>query len=55
MKLCQITHYLDLFNGVVVDTYFPDALMEMYCKQGVEAVAVYNDNYLPAHLKRQAI
>ena len=54
MKLCQITHYLDPVNGVVVDTYFPDELVEMYCNQGIEAEAVLNDNYLPVWLKDQA-
>ena len=55
MEKCQITHYLDPFNGVVVDTYFPDELVEMYCNQGIEAEAVWNDNYRPAFLKEQAI
>ena len=54
MKLCQVTHYLDPCNGVVIDTYFPEELVEMYCNQGIEADIEWNDNYLPAWLKEQA-
>lgn len=55
MKLCKVKHYLDPLKVTVIETYTPDALVEMFTKQGIEAEVVIDDNYLPAHLKSQAI
>jgi hypothetical protein len=38
-----------------MDTYAPDTVCKYLRKQGIEAEVVLNDNYLPAHLKQQAI
>ena len=55
MKLCKIKHYLDPLKATVIETYTPDALVKMFTGQGIEAEVVLDDNYLPAHLKSQAI
>ena len=54
MKLCKVKHYLDPLKVTVIETYTPDALVEMFTKQGIEAEVVINDNYLPASLRVQA-
>ena len=55
MQLCKIKHYLDPLKVTIIETYTPDVLVEMFRAQGIEAEVVLDDNYLPAHLKRQAI
>ena len=55
MQLCKIKHYLDPLKVTIIETYTPDALVEMFTKQGIEAEAVLDGRYLPTHLKSQAI